>query len=225
MVKRSNAYVTGDTIEQKTAQWLDAIYSVNYRRSHMHMRPDHCALLIIDMVRYFADPAHRAFLPASAAIVPRIASLLWAWRECNGVVVYTQHSHEGEHDLGMLGTFFSDYIHCGQPEAEIIDALAPAENDIVVRKNTYDAFLHTGLEDILHSRNIEQVVITGVLTQMCCETTARAAFTRGFETFVVADATASFDETFHINSLTSLASCAAVITDSAGVLEQCGHTT
>ena len=225
MVKRSSDYITGDTIDLKTAEWLEAVYSVNYRREHLIPHPSRCALLVIDMVRYFTDPGHRAFLPASEAIVPRIAALLEAWRTTGGMVVFTRHCHQGQDDLGMLGTFFSDHIRCGYPEAEIIDALTPRPHETVIRKNTYDAFLHTGLEEMLRLREISQVLVTGVLTQMCCETTARAAFTRGFETFVAADATASFAESFHLNSLTSLASCAAVITSGDEVLDRCNTTT
>ena len=89
----------------------------------------------------------------------------------------------------------------------------------MVRKTTYDAFLNTELEDILGSAGVDQVLVTGVLTHMCCETTARSAFCRGFEVYVAADATASSREELHLGSLVSMADSVAVIVGSEEVLE------
>jgi bifunctional isochorismate lyase/aryl carrier protein len=153
--------------------------------------------------------------------VPRIAVLLAAWRERHGSVVFTRHCHTGEDDLGMLGRFFSDFIRCGEPDAEILPALAPLDDEPVVGKTTYDAFWGTDLEDILRARHVEQILLTGVLTHMCCETTARAAFCRGFEVYIPVDATASSDEMFHVASLCGLADSVAVVMATREVLERC----
>jgi bifunctional isochorismate lyase / aryl carrier protein len=74
------------------------------------------------------------------------------------------------------------------------------------------------LEAHLRARGIEQVVISGVLTHMCCETTARSAFCRGFEVYLPVDATASSQEELHFNSLSALADAAAVLTSVDEVL-------
>lgn len=55
-------------------------------------------------------------------------------------------------------------------------------------KNTYDAFMHTELEAMLTKAGIERVLITGVMSDVCCDTTARSAFVRGFETWYISDA-------------------------------------
>jgi nicotinamidase-related amidase len=177
------------------------------------------------MLRYFADPAGRCYLPAASAVVPRIAALLRAFREAGGLVVFTRHGHRGAGDLGMLGKFFSDYIREGEPDAAIVPALKPAPGEPVVRKTTYDAFLGTPLEETLLEYEIEQVVVTGVLTHMCCETTARAAFCRGFEVYVPVDAVASSSEERHLGSLLSMADAVAVVTSTAEVLELWASTT
>ena len=70
-------------------------------------------------------------------------------------------------------------------------------------------------------KGIEQVVVTGVLTHMCCETTARSAFCRGFEVYVGADATASSSEERHLQSLLAMADSVAVILGSEEILERC----
>lgn len=67
----------------------------------------------------------------------------------------------------------------------------------VIPKNTYDAFWGTGLEERLRKEGVERVVICGVMTDCCCDTTGRSAFNRGFETWMVGDATGSVDKRQH----------------------------
>ena len=122
----------------------------------------------------------------------------------------------------MLGRFFSDYLREDEADAEILDELAPRDDEVVIRKKTYDAFLDTPLEAELRRRGVRQVVIAGVLTHMCCETTARTAFCRGFEVYLPVDGSASRSEALHLGSLTALSDAAAVPTSTEEVLELCG---
>ena len=76
---------------------------------------------------------------------------------------------------------------------------------IVVEKHQYDAFHGTELEKLLRDRGVERVVVTGVATHLCCETTARSAFVRGFEVTFPVDGTATYDEQHHLATLLNLA--------------------
>jgi len=222
---RTAGYATEESLDEKARRWLEEVKASVPPRPHLRVDPGRCALLVVDMLHYFADPRGRCFLPAAAAVAPRVRRLLDAWRGFGGSVAFTRHCHEGEHDLGMLGRFFSDHIRAGEPEAEIIDLLEPVEGEAVFPKTTYDAFLGTDLEAFLRESGAEQVLVTGVLTHMCCETTARSAFCRGFEVYVPADATASSCEERHLQSLKSMADSVAVVLSTAEVLERCGPTT
>ena len=73
-----------------------------------------------------------------------------------------------------------------------------------IEKTQYDAFYQTALEDLLKEKGITQVVITGVMTHLCCETTARSAFMRGFTVFFPIDGTATYNEDFHRSTLLNL---------------------
>lgn len=64
-------------------------------------------------------------------------------------------------------------------------------------KNTYDAFINTDLGDVLERASIERVVVCGVMTDCCCDTTARSAFNRGYETWLVRDACGSANSNQH----------------------------
>ncbi|MBN1426437.1 cysteine hydrolase [Candidatus Fermentibacteria bacterium] len=215
---RTASYMDETDRGAQAGQWLAAIRARVAPRPHLVLDPDRCALLIIDMLAYFVHPAGRCFLPAGRAIVPRVEALLECWRNRRGMVAFTRHGHRGPHDLGMLGRFFSDYIRADEPEAAIVDELAPLPGEYVFRKTTYDAFLGTGLEDALRQAGVTQVLVTGVLTHMCVETTARSAFCRGFEVYVPVDATASREEAHHMGSLLNMADAVAVMTSVEEVL-------
>ncbi len=75
----------------------------------------------------------------------------------------------------------------------------------VVIKSQYDAFYKTNLLQLLKNDKIKQVVITGVMTNLCCETTARSAFVRGFEVLFVVDGTATQNELMHRATIINLA--------------------
>lgn len=221
---RTARYIDEEGLDMAAAEWLEQIRRSVAPRPGLKLQPERAALLVIDMLRYFADPAGRCYLPAARAIVPRLEALLSAWRTAQRPVVFTRHGHHGEHDLGMLGRFFSDYIRAGEPESEIIDRLCPGPGERIIEKTTYDAFLGTGLQSLLEELQVEQVVITGVLTHMCCETTARAAFCRGFEVYVPVDGVASSTEALHVGSLLSMADAAIVAMSTSEVIERCATT-
>jgi bifunctional isochorismate lyase/aryl carrier protein len=216
---RTAAYVDKSSLERKTKTWLNEIRSQAAPRPNLELCRDRSALLVIDMLRYFAHPKGRCHLPAAVAIIPRVRALIQAWRDSEMPVIFTRHCHDGESDLGMLGRFFSDYIRSGEPDSEIVEELSPVQGERVVRKTTYDAFLGTQLESILLDNRVEQVLITGVLTHMCCETTARSAFCRGFEVYVPVDAVASSSEERHLGSLFSMADAVAIMMSVDEVLE------
>jgi len=221
MVKHAAEYVTLATVSGKTAQWLSCVRGAVAPRPHLRIFPARCGLIVVDMLNYFVSPGGRAFLPAAAVAARRIATLVEAWRSFGGRIVFTRHCHTGADDLGMLGKFFNDYIRCGEPDAEIVADLTPQADDVVIRKATYDAFLNTVLEEELRRRQLTQVLITGVMTHLCCETTARSAFCRGFEVYVAADATASSAEQFHLGALLGLADGVAVVMSTEEILGEC----
>jgi len=177
----------------------------------MTLKPETCGLLVIDAQVYFATPNGRAFQPAATAVVPRIQRLVHLWRERGFKVAFTRHCHEGPHDLGMLGRFFKDYIRHDEPDSSLVPELTPLPSEPVFQKATYDAFFGTDLQGWLQQEGLTQVLIAGMLTQLCCETTARAAFVRGFEVYVVADAMLTSSEGLHVGSLLGLASGVAIV--------------
>lgn len=178
--------------------------------------PGATALLVIDMQDYFLKPGSHAYLPAAGRIIPGIRELSAAFSSRGLPVFYTRHVNTPQ-DAGSLGRWWNDIIRPDDPLSEITDELDTALGS-VVEKTQYDALHGTEIEAALRDRGTERMVITGVATHLCCETTARSAFVRGFQVTMPFDATATYDEEHHLASLLNLSHGFATITTAAAVM-------
>jgi len=79
----------------------------------------------------------------------------------------------------------------GSWDADVVDELRPLEGDHLIDKNRYDAFLYTDLEVVLRAMGISRLVVSGVVTSVCVESTVRSGQQRDFEMFVAADCTSA----------------------------------
>ncbi|KAI3772576.1 hypothetical protein L6452_03765 [Arctium lappa] len=120
----------------------------------------------------------------------------------------------------MLGEWWNnDLIMDGTPESMLMPELGRREEEeAVVEKNTYSAFRGTQLEERLREMGVEEVIVTGVMTNLCCETTAREAFVRGFRVFFSTDATATSSEDLHQATLKNMGYGFAYLVDSKTLL-------
>lgn len=143
--------------------------------------PEGAALLVIDVQQGFDSPGWGPRNNPDAEA--RVAALLEAWRSAGWPVVHAQHvSVEPGSVLGP-----------DQPGVEIKPEAKPQEGEPVFQKSVNSAFLGTELEAYLNSRDIDVLVLAGLTTNHCVSTTARMAGNLGFATYVVDDATATFD--------------------------------
>jgi len=213
------AYVNAENIDKKTEGWLEKVAPFN--RDGIKPVPEHTALLVIDMQNYFLEPGAPAFLNAAPAVVPRVRRLIETFRQKHRPVIFTRHEHSPDGcDAGIMQWWWSDMIIEGSPESEIHTDLSPLAHEKVIAKHRYSAFYNTDLEIILRGKEIEDLVICGVMTNLCCESTARDAYYRDFRVFFTADATAAKDEQMHIASLINLAYGFAVVISSDNVIKQ-----
>jgi nicotinamidase-related amidase len=216
---RLKSYVTRRDIADKTKQWLAAIGPVNTHR--MRLRVPKSALLVVDMQRFFADPAGKGYLSCTAAIMPNLKQLLAVFRRARRPVIYTRHAHHPEMlDAGIMVRWWKENIIEGTPESEVITELAPRASEKVVTKHRYSAFFDTDLQTVLRSLRIEDLVICGVMTNMCVESTARDAYFRDYRSLIPADATGAPTEEMHCASLLNLAYGFAWVTTAAAIVEQ-----
>jgi len=212
------AYATPATLPRKTAVWLKKIAPFN---QHMlQLQPRQAALLVIDMQQFFLDPESSTFTCGGPAILPNIRQLVSAFRQAGRPVIYTRHVHHPDgSDAGIMGWWWEGRCLEGTPESNIHPDLQPLPHEKVVLKHRYSAFYNTDLEIVLRGLRIEDLVITGIMTNMCCESTARDAYFRDYRIFFPADATGSVTEEMHLASLLNLAFGFARVTTTAELLK------
>jgi nicotinamidase-related amidase len=178
--------------------------------------PAHCALVIIDMQRDFLEPGGFGAMLGNdvsqlrRAIEPN-ARLLAAWRAAGLLAIHTREGHRpdladlppakkirggGATTIGDLGPMGRILVR-GEAGHDIIPELYPAAGEPVIDKPGKGAFFATDLHAILQNRGITQLVVTGVTTEVCVNTTVREANDRGYDCLVVADCCASYFPEFH----------------------------
>lgn len=172
-----------------------------------------CARLGFDisMCRAAIDPCRRLAEAARAADVPVIWTRLQYRKDYRDGGVLT--------DEVMPGLAEAACCAAGSVDAELIDALTPHAEDFVVDKNRYSAFYGTPLDSYLRSLDIRNLVICGVTTNVCVETTARDASQRDYRTVIVRDATGEIAPERHHWALETLGSRFGWVVDSEEVLK------
>ena len=169
------SYVTAENLEEKTRAWLDRIAPFNQHQ--LTLNRDRAALLVIDMQRFFLDPGSPTFTCGGLAVLPNVKKLVEAFRGAKRPVIFTRHVHHPDGlDAGIMGWWWQGMCREGTPESEVHDEIAPLPDEKVILKHRYSAFYNTDLETVLRCLRVEDLVIAGIMTNMCCESTARDAY-------------------------------------------------
>jgi len=176
------------------------------------------AILVIDVQEYFFSESSPAFLRGSERVKENIRTFLKQIRQLSEElsvstpVIATIHKGGSENMKRWWGNAVEDVWAKLAIEQELVD--------VVIYKDTYDAFYMTELGDILKAESVDQLIITGVMTHLCCETTARSGFIKGYEIVMVEDCLWDKDEWYHYASLKNLAHGFVVVSTSQKVIER-----
>jgi len=171
----------------------------------MDPTPGHTALIVIDMQNAFCrDNGSFAKLGfdiamLKAAIEP-CGRLIAAARAANVPVIYTRLSYAADyHDGGIAIRYMTPEfvdagcLAAGTSDIEIVDELAPVAGDHVIDKNRFSSFYAEAFERLLGALGIDSLIVCGVTTNCCVESTVRDAFQRNYKAFVVGDAVGELD--------------------------------
>lgn len=200
--------------------------------------PQNIALIVIDMQRDFVEPGgFGAALGNDVTplqnIIPEIAGLLAAFRANGMTVIHTKEAHRPDlsdcpptkqrrglaeiaiGDAGPMGRI----LISGEPGNDIVPALYPVNGELVIEKPGKGAFYATGLGSTLEAAGITHLVVAGVTTEVCVQTTMREAADRGYETLIAEDATDSYFPEFKAATIDMLISQGGIVGCAASTAE------
>jgi ureidoacrylate peracid hydrolase len=185
-------------------------------REHVYdaLDPARTALVVVDMQNAFMLPgvAH-ALCPMAEKIVPNINRLAQAVRMTGGTVIWIKTTFKDD-ALKNWSTYFEMVrpeqgarrvaaLTAGNKGHELWAALDVRADDLIVEKNRFSAFIQgsSNLAEVLRERGLDTVLITGTVTNVCCESTARDAMMLNFKTIMVTDGNAAVTDEDHNASL------------------------
>ncbi len=192
---------------------VEAIYQKLDNQFDLHkdqLIPQQSALLILDMQEFFLNENSHAFIPSAQAIIKPILTLANLFINNDLPIITTKHINTKE-NAKQMDYWWRDILTEKSEFSQLITEFKISQAELII-KSQYDAFYDSNLNEILQKNKIEQVIITGVMTHLCCETTARSAFVNGYNVFFPIDGTATYNEEFHLATLTNLAHGFANIT-------------
>ena len=199
----------------------NVLEAVQRRRGRKHVfedfEPSTAALIVVDMQNFFCAEGQLGALPVAREIVPNINRIAAAMRAAGGRVVWIKTTFS-EKIARSWSTFF-DYFNTPEMRAATIGGLTAGTEghdlygeldvlpeDLTVEKNRYSAFIQgaSDLHDILKGIGVDTLLITGTVTTVCCESTARDAAMLNYKTIMVADGTAAASDVQHNVALSNL---------------------
>lgn len=205
--KQSVNFLSEKGLEQRLPNWFERL-KVNTNLSLELKRP---ALLVLDMQNEFLTSRGQMPVWGGPSVIPRVQQVLTAFRKAALPVFFTRHlciepyRHQGELAVMKNICVPDHFLAEGCYGAELHEAIQPQEHELVITKYRYSAFYDTPLNTLLKVNEVTDVIITGVATNICCETTAHDAYFRGFNIFFTVDGCGATDEKAHIASLKNIA--------------------
>jgi ureidoacrylate peracid hydrolase len=187
-------------------------------REHVYdnLDPGKSALVVVDMQNAFMLPgvAH-SLVPMAQEIVPNINRLAQAVRDTGGTVIWIKTTFTTE-TLKSWSTYYGicrpeqnakriAALTAGSEGHELWAALDVRPDDLIVEKKRFSAFIQgsSNLAEVLQARKLDTLLITGTVTGVCCESTARDAMMLNFKTIMVTDGNAAVTDEDHNASLAS----------------------
>ena len=191
--------------------------------------PKLAALLVVDVQNDFVSPQGSAGkrgedIDAALAIVPNLIHLIDAGRRVGLTIVYIRTTHSEWTDTPSWvyrSSQKSGLSSCreGSWGAEFYEGIAPGPSERVVIKHRYSAFINTDLNTVLRARGIQSVLVCGVATNVCVETTARDAYMFDYYVTIIDDCSAAYDVKLHMATLENMRRHFGLVASSDEIIE------
>jgi nicotinamidase-related amidase len=179
------------------------------------------ALIIIDVQNWIFKDQERSTNTyfqnrLNDIVLPNLQRLIRVARKSHAEVMYTiiENLTRDGRDRSLDYKISNIFVAKGSWEAQVVDAISPADDDIVLAKTSSSLFNSTNFDYLLRNLGVEHLIVTGLLTDQCVDHTVRDAADRGYRAVCVADACATFSVQRHESALSLFAGyCRIVTTD------------
>lgn len=164
-------------------------FSAHRQRADLKLKPERCAVLVVDMLNDFLVQGGAMPLLEGRVTIEPIRRLIQLARPAGARIIWICDWHPGGDDA----EFRKRTPHCldGTWGCQIVDELRPDELDYQIRKRRYSGFFQTDLDLRLHEWGIEQLIVTGVVTNICVRSTVHDGFFAGYHCLVPVECVAA----------------------------------
>ena len=191
--------------------------------------PRYAALIVVDVQNDFVSPEGSAGkrgddVGAAMAMIPNLTGLIDQARRVGLTIIYIRTTHSDWTDTASWvyrTSQKSGLSTCreGSWGAEFYDGIAPLPTERVVIKHRYSAFINTDLNTVLKARGIQSVLVCGVATNVCVETTARDGYMYDYYVTMIDDCSAAYDAKLHMSTLENIRRHFGLVASSNQIIE------
>jgi ureidoacrylate peracid hydrolase len=191
--------------------------------------PRYAALIVVDVQNDFVSPEGSAGkrgddVGAAMAMIPNLTGLIDQARKRGFTVVYIRTTHSDWTDTAswIYRTSQKSGLNTcreGTWGAEFYDGIAPLPSERVVIKHRYSAFINTDLNTVLKARGIQSILVCGVATNVCVETTARDGYMYDYYVTMIDDCSAAYDAKLHMSTLENIRRHFGLVASSHQIIE------
>lgn len=216
-------YLNRDTVRTISLDIIDEANILASKKKEPLWDKENSALIVLDMQDYFLNYNSHAYIPASPAIIDNVNNLIVEFSKNALPVFLTKHTNNVK-NAGLMQSWWKNMLGSDDMLSGISSQIIRPDDAVIIEKHKYDAFDDTKLESLLSKKKVTNLVITGVMTNLCCETTARSAFMKGFTNRLIVDATAAYNYEYQRASCINLALGFSLLVMSEDIIGELANT-
>jgi ureidoacrylate peracid hydrolase len=194
------------------------VFSSHMNAETVRLDPKRAAVVVIDMINEFCKPGGKMVLPGYEALVPPQLAVIEAARKAGAPVIWVHDSHRRNMRRDREWVKRTPHSIEGTWATEIIEDLGARSDEIHVVKHRYSSFFQTDLDVTLKDMLVDQLVIFGVVTNICVRSTVHDAFFNGYEVVVPRDCCAATGAREQESTLYDIATHFGVVTEAEYVV-------
>ncbi len=194
------------------------VFSAHRSDRQIQLDPKRAAVVVVDMINEFCKPGGKMVLPGYEVLVPHQLDVIAAARTAGTPVIWVRDSHR--RNLRRDREMLKRTPHCEEDSwaTEVIADLGARDDEFHVTKSRYSAFFQTDLDLLLKDMTIDQLIVFGVVTNICVRSTVHDAFFIGYEVVVPRDCCAATGPREQESTLYDIATHFGIVSDAQSVV-------